>query len=444
METKLGKQFTFVSLLKFAIPNVIMMITLSMYMIVDGMFISRFLGTTALSSANMIYPAICVEMAIAIMVATGGSAIIARELGEGKQKDAREHLSFLIVVEILIGLLIAIVGNVWIEEIVALLGASEVQFQDCVEYAQILFTFTPMFFLQTAFQTFLVTAGKPTLGLVVTLLAGVSNILLDYIFMGPFQMGIAGAAFATIIGYCIPAIIGLAYFFMAKDAPLHFIKLKVDWHILLHTCSNGSSEMVTNLANAATTFLFNFMFLRYYGEDGVASITIVLYFQYIFTALYFGYSNGIAPIISYKYGSNDRKQLQDIFKSSMLFLLVSTFIGNGVMHLWKTQAFLIFTTMDSPVYEITNQGFTFYSLAFLVMGFGIFASALFTALSDGKTSAIISISRTFIFILGSIFLLPYIFHEVGLWLAVPVAECLGLFVAFLYEMNKRNTYGYLK
>lgn len=442
MDSTLAKQFTLKSLLTFAIPNVIMMTVLSMYIIVDGMFISRLIGTTALSAANMIYPAISFEMAIAIMLATGGSAIIARKLGEGKQEEARKNLSLLIFVEILIGAVIALTGNLFVDKIISLLGASPAQFPLCATYARILFAFAPAFFLQTAFQTFLVTAGKPTLGLVVTLLAGIANVVLDYVFMSVFGMGIAGAAIATGIGYCIPAAAGLLYFLTAKNNPLHLVKPEIDWNVLLNSCTNGSSEMVTNLANAATTFLFNFTFLKYYGEDGVASITIILYFQYIFTALYFGYSNGIAPIISYKYGCNDKKQLQCIFKNSMLFLIISAIAANVIIHLNVRQALTIFTTQGSNVYNITLQGFSLYSLGFLIMGFGIFASALFTAFSDGKTSAIISFSRTFIFIIGSILILPHLFDETGLWMAVPVAEVLGIIVAGVFLVNKKS-YGYM-
>lgn len=441
MDNTLAEKFTFTSLLSFAMPNVIMMISLSMYIIVDGMFVSRLLGTTALSSVNMVYPAICFEMAVAIMIATGGSAIIARKLGEGKHEEAQRNLSFLIAAEVLIGIVIAVAGNLFIEEIVTLLGVSPVQSPLSITYARIIFTFAPAFFLQTAFQTFFVTAGKPALGLLVTLLAGVTNIVFDYIFMAPLNLGIAGAAAATGIGYCVPAVAGLVFFADAKHNSLHFVRPDCDWRVLLQSCMNGSSEMVTNLANAATTFLFNYTLLRFYGEDGVASITIILYFQYIFTALYFGYSNGIAPIISFKYGKGDREQLRSIFKNSILFLIASSILANILIHLTVTQALTIFTSEGSSVYDIALKGFSVYSLGFLIMGFGIFASALFTAFSDGKSSAVISFSRTFIFIVGSILILPDLYGEAGVWMAVPVAELLGLFVALLFLVKKKN-YGY--
>lgn len=443
MDNTLAKKFTFTSLLSFAIPNIIMMISLSMYIIIDGMFISRLIGTTALSAVNMFYPAICFEMAIAIMIATGGSAIVARKMGEGNQKEAQNNLSLLIVVELLIGIFIAIFGNLFTSNIISFLGASSIQAPLSITYAKIIFTFAPAFFLQTAFQTFFVTAGKPTLGLIVTIFAGVTNIVLDYIFMAPLNMGVAGAAIATGIGYCIPAIVGIFFFLTAKDNALHFVRPKFDSRVLLQSCTNGSSEMVTNLANAATTFLFNYTLLQFYGENGVASITIILYFQYIFTALYFGYSNGIAPILSYKFGNNDKMQLKNIFKNSILFLIVSSIVANILLHITVTRALTIFTPANSDVYNIALHGFNIYSLAFIIMGLGIFSSSMFTAFSDGKTSAIISFSRTFIFIVGAVLILPMIFGEIGVWIAVPIAEILGFIIALFYLVTKKKRFSYI-
>lgn len=443
-ESKLSKQFKFGSLVVFAIPNVIMMICLSMYIIVDGMFVARFLGTTALSAVNMVYPAICLEMAIAIMIATGGSAIISKKLGENNQDGARRDFSFLVLVEILIGVFFALIGTLLTKQIVRALGASDIQLPLCVEYARIIFAFAPCFFLQTAFQTFFVTAGKPTLGLIVTLSAGVANMVLDYVFMSPLSMGIKGAAIATGIGYCIPVIVGVSYFIFTKKNVLRFVKPKFNGKVLWQSCMNGSSEMVTNLANAVTTFLFNYTFMKFYGEDGVAAITVVLYFQYIFTALYFGYSNGIAPIISFKYGSKDEKQLQSIFKYSIIFLAVAMLISNLLVHLTVDKIIMIFTPKDSNVYNIIMGGVRYYSIAFAVMEIGIFASALFTAFSDGKVSAIISFARTFIFTVGAILLLPLAFKATGAWLAVPVAEILGAIIAVIFLIVKRHKYGYVK
>lgn len=443
MDHILAKQFTATSLLKYAAPNIIMMVILSLYIIVDGMFISQFIGTTALSAINMFYPIICFEMATAIMIATGGSAIVARKMGEGRFREAQSNLSLFILIELIIGLGIAVIGNLFTKEIVSLLGVSVIQAPLTIAYARIIFTFAPFFFLQTAFQTFFVTAGKPTLGLVATVMGGLANMILDYIFMAHMNMGVAGAAVATGIGYCIPAVIGLYFFLGYRSNSLHFIKPQFNRAVLIQACVNGSSEMVSNLANAVTTFLFNYTLLQFYGEDGVAAITIVLYFQYIFTALYFGYSNGIAPIISYKYGNDDRTQLQQIFKSSISFLIIVSIAANILVHSAIAEILCIFTAPDSNVYELALQGFRIYSFAFVIMGLGIFASALFTALSDGKTSAIISFTRTFIFIVGAILILPLIIGADGVWAAVPIAEILGFFTAIYYIFQKKHIFHYM-
>ena len=442
MSSSLARKHSLHSLIMFALPNMVMMIFMSLYVIVDGMFISRFVGTDALSATNMVYPAQSIEMATAIMVATGGSAIIARKLGEGKPDEAKGDLSFLVLVETVLGILTAIVGVVFCDKIIYLLGASEAQFEMCRLYQRTLFWFAPLFFLQTAFQVFFITAGKPGLGLIVTVAAGVANVVLDYIFMVPLGMGIRGAAIATGIGYFIGAVSGVIYFAVAKNGSLCFTSPRRDFKMLLQACSNGSSEMVTNLSNAVTTFLFNYTFLKFFGEDGVASITIILYFQFVFTAVFFGYSNGVAPIISFKYGSGDAPQLKTVFKNSLLFVVVCSVLSYALSQLSISTILTFFTPRDSSVYSITMSGFYIYSFGFLLMGTSIYASAHFTALSDGAVSAIISFARTFIFLIGSILILPYVLGETGVWLSVPVAELLGIIISILFLAIKRKKYRY--
>ncbi len=443
MNNALGKKFNIFSLVMFALPNMVMMLFMSMYTIVDGMFISRFIGTDALSATNMVYPAISAQMAAAIMVATGGSAIIATRLGEKREQEARSALSLLVITEIVIGISTAILGYIFIEEIVEFMGSSNAQKEMCIEYMGILFLFAPLFYLQTAFQVFFIAASRPGLGLLVTGTAGISNIVLDYLFMGPFNMGIAGAAIATGIGYSVVAVWGLIFFSVGKNNPIRFSKPKFDINILLKSFSNGSSEMVTNLSNSVTTFLFNYTFLKYYGEDGVASITIVLYFQFILTAVFFGYSNGIAPVISYKYGSNDTPQLKTVFKISIFLITVGSLITFVVSQLSVGFVLDIFTgNASSGVKSVTLEGFGIYSLGFLLMGTSIFASSMFTAFSNGLVSAIISFARTFLFLAGTIIILPYFFGSFGLWLSVPVAEVMGIAISIWFLVTKKKKYGY--
>ena len=317
----LARKFNAASLLRFALPNIAMMMLLSMYTIVDGMFISRFAGTTALSAINMSYPLNCLQMATGIMLGTGGSAIIARRQGEGRTDEARRNFTMLIAVALGIGLIFTVFGNLFLNPILRLLGTSELQWADCLIYTRIQLVFAPMLFLQTAFQTLFVTAGKPGLGLLTSVGGGITNVVLDWLFMGPMNMGVAGAAIATCLGYCVPSIVGLVYFTKNRTGSLYFVPFKFDGATLAAACGNGSSEMVSNIANAITTFVFNTLFMRYRGEDGVAAITIAMYFQFVFTAVYFGFSMGVAPVISYKFGEKNIPQLRHIFRICMTFVL---------------------------------------------------------------------------------------------------------------------------
>ena len=443
MDNTLAKQFHFGSLIKFALPNTVMMLFMSMYIIVDGMFVSRFVGTSALAAVNIVYPALSILLAVAVMIATGGSAIIARRLGEGDEEEARTNLSFLVLTEVCLGVAVIVFGNLFLDQIVTLLGAEHAQFEMCRIYAKVIFCFAPTFALQTGFETFFVTAGKPAIGLSVVVGAGIANMVLDYLFIVPLDMGIMGAALATGIGTCIPAVAGLIFFFRKGKKVLYFVKPQWNAKVLLKTCTNGSSEMVTNLANAVTTFLFNYTFLKYFGENGVASITIVLYVQYIFTALYFGYSNGIAPVISFKFGRGDVKQLKQIFKHSVWLISLGSVAAYILSRLLGRFAVEIFAPRGSAVYNMTVEGMEIFSLAFLLMGISIFASALFTAFSDGFSSAAISFARTFIFLAGSILLLPGLIGAEGVWAAVPVAEICGVIVTMIFLVWKRKKYQYI-
>lgn len=441
-QNALARQFTAVSLLRFAMPNIAMMVFLSLYTIVDGMFISRFVGTLALSAINMSYPLTCLELAGGIMLSTGGSAVIARELGEGKTETARQDFTCVTAVCLACGAAFAAAGVLFLDPILHLLGTSTAQFALCREYTRILLIFAPAYFLQTAFQVLFVTAGRPGLGLGMTVAGGVTNILLDGLFMGPLGWGIRGAAVATVIGYCIPTVGGMVFFFRNRSGSLYFTPFRPRWRMLLQTCGNGASEMVSNIANAVTTFLFNLIFLQYWGEDGVASITIVLYFQFVLTAAFFGFSMGVAPVISYKYGARDTDQLKRIVRFCLRFMAVCSLTAYGVARLTIGFCLSAFTDPASPVFAITMEGFPLFAVSFLLMGISTFASALFTALSNGTVSAVISFARTFLFLVGMLLLLPRLLGETGVWLAVPAAELLGLIVAMGCLLWGRNKYQY--
>ena len=438
----LAKRFNSALVLKFALPNMIMMIFLSLYTIADGMFISRYVGTTALSSTNMCYPIISVELAVGIMLGTGGGALIAKTMGEQKYKEAREKLTFMVAAAIGLGFLIMMLFLIFLKPLLLFLGTSKAQMPYCMSYTRILLYFSIPLFLQSVFQVFFVTAGKPHLGLGVTVIGGISNMILDYIFMGPMHMGIAGAAIATGIGYSIPAVSGLVYFTFKRTGTLFFTKFHWDTRTFLRSCGNGSSEMITNVAVAVTSFLFNIIFMKYWAEDGVAAITIILYFQFVFAAIFMGFSVGIAPVISYKYGAGDKKQLKHIVKICFGYILLFS-IGVYVVAMATVRFGLtIFTDPDGKVFKICMEGFPIFAISFALMGFSIFSSSLFTALSNGIASGIISFARTFVFLVGSLLLLPVLLGETGIWMAVPVAELLGIIVSLGFVLWGKSRYGY--
>lgn len=442
MGNALSRSFTTRSLLRFALPNTVMMVFLSLYTIVDGIFISRYVGTLALSAINMAYPLNCLQMALGIMLASGGSAVIARKMGQGHDQAARRDFTCVVAVSAAIGVVFLAAGGLFLDEMLHLLGTSPAQMDPCRTYTRILLLFAPAFFLQTAYQVLFVTAGRPGLGLGLTVAGGLANVVLDIAFMGPLDMGIAGAAVATVIGYCIPAVAGTVYFFVNRRGSLYFVPFRVDWAMLAKTCGNGSSEMVTNIANAITTFLFNILFLRYWGEDGVAAITIVMYFQFVLTAVFFGFSMGVAPVVSYKYGARDTMQLRQIFRCCLLFVAACSLGAYVLSRVSIGLCLEAFTQAESAVYAITMEGFPLYAGSFLLMGVSIFASSLFTAFSDGLVSALISFARTFLFLVGMLLVLPQLLGKPGIWLAVPAAECLGLAVSVGFLLWGRRKYGY--
>lgn len=442
MSNSIAKDFKFFSLLRFALPTMVMMIFMSLYSIVDGIFISRLLGTNALSAANIVYPVISIVFAVGIMLSTGGSALIAKKLGEGKEREAREDFSFLTLVSFLFGIAILLIGNIFIEPIVRALGSTDALLPYCVDYLSVSLLLAPAAMLQMMFQTFFVTAGKPLIGLMLTISGGVANMILDYLFMGPFNMGISGAALATGIGELIPAVIGLFYFLFTRHS-LYLTKPVVRFQVLKENCFNGSSEMVTNLSTAVVTYLFNITMLKFLGEPGVAAITIVLYGQFLFNALYMGFSMGVAPVISYNHGSQNLPLLKRIFKICIGFISISSILIT-IMALVSSPVIVeIFTPIGSATYDIAKTGFFLFSINYIFAGINIYSSSMFTAFSDGKVSALISFVRTFVLIVLNILLLPYLIGVNGVWLAVPAAEFMTLFLSVYLFYKKRDVYHYL-
>ena len=369
------------------------------------------------------------------MLATGGSAIIARKMGAGEQTRASQDFTLIISTGVLIGILIAIFGTIFINKIIWELGASSILFPYCKEYLFILLLFTPANILQVLFQNLIVTAGHPEIGMILGVSAGVTNIFLDYVFIVLLQMGIKGAAFGTGIGYMIPAVIGLL-FFSTRKGNLHFRKPVIDIFVLKESCMNGFSEMVSQMATAVTTFLFNGVMMKLLGENGVAAITIIIYMQFLLSALYIGFSMGIAPVISYNYGKQDEKQLKNIFSICIRFILFVSISVFAIAFIFGSPLVGIFSEKGTFVYEIARNGFLIFSFSFLFSGLNIFTSATFTALSNGKLSAILSFLRTFGLITVLLLTLPNILGVIGVWLAVPISELLTMIVALIFLNQK--------
>lgn len=441
MSSSISREFHFGSLLRFALPTIVMMIFMSLYTIVDGFFVAHFLGTSALSSINIVWPLLNVVVAVAIMLSAGGSAIVARKMGEGNLPEARRDFTLIALAALCAGIVIAVLGFVFLEPIIRFFGAEGALLPFCRDYLGTLILFAPINILQMFFQFFFITAGRPHIGLALTVGSGVVNAVLDYILIVPAGLGIRGAALATAAGFTVPAVFGLIYF-LSKRNELHFTRPKMDRHVLVQACFNGSSEMVVNLSNGVTTLLFNLILLRLAGADGVAAITIIMYVQFLFLGLFQGFSDGIAPVVSYNYGSRNTAQLRRIFKIAIGFLGVSSIVLVGLAELAHVPLISIFAPAGSAAHVLARSGFVLYAINFVFAGFNIFCSALFTALGNGRVSAIISFLRTFVFLVSGLLLLPYLAGVTGVWLAVPIAELLTLFFSAAFFLWGRREYRY--
>lgn len=439
----LQKNFNFTALIRYSIPTIAMMVFMSMYSIVDGAFVSKFVNTNALSALNIAYPLFNAVIAIGVMLGAGGSALIAKKMGEDKFQEAKENFSLIVYAGITIGITLTAAGAVFMKPLLKFLGANDLLMNYCYDYAFTLLLFTTPTILQMIFQYLFITAGKPHLGLGLIIVGGCLNILLDYVFIVPLNLGIIGAALATGIGILVPSLSGLLFFSLNRKGTLYFVKTKVHMKILAHGCTNGSSEMVTELSNAIVTFLYNAIMLRYLGEDGVAAITILLYVDFLLKAALLGFSMGVSPIISYNYGSQNIAQIKRIFKYCISFVLACSVIIYISSTLCAPYLTSIFAHKGSNVYNLAMSGFMLYNISFLFSGFNIFSSALFTAFSNGRVSAIISFLRTFLFLTAGLLLLPPLIGIRGAWISVTISEGISLIMSLFFLIKYKKIYHYL-
>lgn len=442
-DNALDKKITAKSLFLFSLPSIIGMVFMNLYTMVDGMFVSRFVGTDALSAINIVFPIIMTVIAISTMLSTGGNAIISKKMGERKENEARKDFSTIVFISIALSVIISILSFIFINPLLKFLGANDSIYNYCFNYAVISLIFLPATMFSVVFQTFFITIGKANLGLTFTIIGGISNVILDYVFIKVLNFGISGAAIATGIGYSIPGLLGLAYFIFNRKNSLYIVKTKIfNLKLLSETCINGSSEMVSSLSASIVTLLFNNILMKLIGVDGVAAVTVILYIQGLLVAVFMGYSMGCSPLISFNYGKKDNDRLHKIYKLSIIGILVVSILVFMFGLLKSDLLVSIFTSNGTNVYKLSNIGLKLFSISFLFIGLNLFTSALFTALSNGKISAIISFLRSLVFIVISVLVLPLIIGINGVWLSVPIAELLSLIVSIFYLKKYKSQYKY--
>lgn len=442
MQIQISDHFTVPRLLRFVFPSVVMMIFTSIYGVVDGFFISNYVGKTPFAAVNLIMPLLMAVGSIGFMLGTGGSALVAKTCGEGDGARANRYFSMVMLTAFLVGCSLAVIGFPLIRPLAKWMGAEGQMLEYCVLYARILICSMPMFMLQNMFQSFFVTAEKPKLGLYVILAAGISNIVLDFLFIAVFRWGLAGAAVATAIGEAIGGIVPLLYFARPNSSRLQLVKTKLEWRPLWRSCSNGASEMMTNLSMSVVNTLYNLQLMRFAGEDGVAAFGVIMYVNFIFIAIYMGYAIGSAPIVGFHYGAKNQEELQGLLRRSLGILVVSAVVMTGLGELLSSALSGIFVSYDAGLMEMTRHGFRIYCLSYLICGFNIFGSAFFTALNNGLVSAVISFARTLVFQVICVLLLPVFFQLNGIWCSILAAEFLGLLVTGSLFLANRKKYGY--
>lgn len=443
MKAQLSDHFTYKKLIKFTLPSITMMIFTSIYTIVDGLFVSNVVGSNAFASVNLIYPFISILGAFGFMIGTGGSALVSKTLGEKDYKKANRYFSMLICFTIIIGLLLSIFGIAFIRPISKMLGADETTLEGCILYGRIMIVGIIPFMLQNAFQSFLIVAEKQNLGLTISIIAGICNIIGDFLLVYVLKLGLIGAGIATVFSQCIGATIPLIYFIKKNKSKLKLELTKFELKPIIKTCSNGISEMLSSISMSIVSMLYNIQLMKQVGSDGVVAYGIIMYIAFVFVAIFLGYSLGTAPIIGYNYGAENKKELKNIFKKSGIVICIC---GVTMMILAEVSSSIlarIFVSYDENLMQFTTNAIRLYAVAFLFNGFNIFTSSFFTALNNGVVSAIISFFRTFAFQVIMVLVLPMFFGVNGIWTSVVVAEILSLIISGTFVVLNRKKYGYI-
>lgn len=442
MKIMLSDHFTYKKLLRFTFPTVIMMVFISVYGVVDGFFVSNYAGKTAFAAINLIMPFVMVLGGMGFMIGTGGTALVSKVMGEGDSERANRLFSEIISFTVIFGAVLSAVGVAVMRPVSVLLGATPEMIDDCVLYGRIVVGFTAAFMLQNVFQSFFIAAEKPKLGLAATVAAGLTNMVLDALFVGGFNWGIAGAAVATGISQCVGSIFPLIYFAAQNKSRLRLSFAMPEIKPVLASCANGSSELMSNISASIVGMLYNFQLMRLLGEDGVSAYGVMMYVQFIFTAVFFGFSTGSAPIISYHFGADNPSEVKNMLVKSVVFMEAAGAVLTAAAIAMSPLLADIFVGYDVQLKELTEHAFRIYCLHFLLAGFNIFASSFFTALNNGAVSAAISFIRTLVFQVAAVLLLPLVLGENGIWCSVLVADAGATVLSVIFLYKKRYEYGY--
>ncbi len=439
---QLSDHFTVKRLLRFTLPSIIMMIFTSIYGVVDGYFVSNFVGKTPFAAVNFIMPFLMILGTVGFMFGTGGSALVSRLMGEGDEEKANKTFSLIVYTSLVIGIIIAVLGQIFLRTLASALGAEGRLLDDCVIYGRVILLALPAYILQMEFQSFFVTAEKPTLGLIATLLSGFTNMILDALLVAVFPLGLVGAALATAMSQVVGGVLPIIYFARKNDSLLRLTRASFDTQALLVTCTNGSSELMSNISMSLVSMLYNVQLLKYAEENGIAAYGVIMYVNFVFLAMFIGYSIGTSPIIGYHYGAGNKKELKGILGKSVGIISVLS-VCMLLLAIALTRPLTdIFVGYDEALHSLTVRGFTIFSFSFLFAGFAIFSSGFFTALSDGLTSALISFLRTLVFQIAAVMLLPLIWEVDGIWMSIIVAEAMAVAVSVIFMIIKRKKFGY--
>ena len=440
---RLSDHFSYSKLLRFTLPSICMMVFTSIYGVVDGLFVSNFAGKTPFAAINLVMPFIMILGGMGFMIGTGGTALVSKLMGEGKKDEANSTFSMMVLFTLLLGIVLSAVGFLTMRPVSYFLGATDAMIDDCVLYGRIVTGFTFAFMLQNVFQSFFIAAEKPRLGLIVTVAAGITNMVLDALFIAVFNWGVAGAAIATGLSQCVGGVLPLIYFLRPNDSLLRMRPTSLRLRPILQACGNGSSELMSNISSSLVGMLYNFQLMRLIGEDGVSAYGVLMYVQFIFVAIFIGYSIGCAPVVSFHFGAQNHSELKSLLRKSVLLMASGGVLLTIAARLLAAPLAHLFVGYDTGLFELTSHAFRLFSWSFLLAGFNIFASGFFTALNNGAISAAISFLRTLVFQTASVLILPLLLDVDGIWWAITVAEIFAFLISLMFLYLKRNKYHYL-